>query len=148
MLQLHDATFSEQRCDFLLSCNRQALRKHCTGRGELRLIAECVDTPQARREVFRALRAKLGARTNDRRSRHGASRAFSSPTVSIGARGASLASIHSTAVDHTPNTLEQYTMHCGPPQARFARGWCAARFARRPRVRERPTMQIARSRRV
>ena len=61
MLQLHDATFPEQRCDFLLSCNHQALHKHCTGRGEPRIIAECVDTPQARREVFRALRAKLGA---------------------------------------------------------------------------------------
>ena len=58
--QLHETTRSF-RSDFLLSCDPEAVRKHCTGRREPRLLAECVDTPQARREVFRALRATLGA---------------------------------------------------------------------------------------
>ncbi len=60
MLQLHHVTTSV-RCDFLLSCNPEALHKHCAGRGELRILVECADTPHARREVFRALRATLGA---------------------------------------------------------------------------------------
>ena len=38
---------------------------------------------------------------------------------------------------------EEYAVHCGALQPKFTCGRCVTRFARRQRVRERPTMQIS-----